>query len=798
MTPDSPVSDIRLISGGGRHAADSPEYELYLVLQGTARLVSGSQRNLLKTQDLFLSAPEDSAVLYPAEGALLVMASLRASFFSAGTVSANAIRCNSAADPSRDYRNLRNLLSTLALSHFQEREGAPYREISLSYAIADCLVREYASEDAGTSEDDRSSARLSVFHRWLEEHYRETVSLKDIAASLYLHPNYLPRWIRLQTGKTFLECLNDVRLRHALHDLETTDLRLTTVASESGLSGSRALNRLVRELFGCSAAEYRERYRSSGDTRTAPSETLRKLALPLLRNQAAGMIAITEELSPKGGNYSFDFSYPSPGTPLRRSWRRIINLGTIPSLSRPGIEDMLRNAKQHVGFRYGRIENILSDDAVPRINSRPEYNFSRFDEAIRLLLSSGYTPYLVLSWRKDYIFVSDQIIYAAQISLGDDTLKDDYPGKLSALIRHAVNTFGLSEVDRWVFEVPFLTDEYLNPDETPAQFGKRLRQTWMVVKQVTPNALVGGGTLNCVNGTEWIREVLACMADEVFSPDFVSISCFPFERKKGPEPGFIYTADPDYIRRNASEVRKILDSNPNYPKKLHISSWGPDIKSGNYLNDSCFQASFVVKNCIDMAGIADAAGFQQLTDAGNEYLDATKILFGGTGLISLSRFRKPGFGAFRIMSQLYKTLIEKDNGMIATKGPQDSCRLILCNYIHPSERFQLYPAVQFDPSDTYSFFDESTMNVSLRFFGMRPGAYKITTIIINREHGSILDEWQRYGMEDHLGAADWDYLSSAMHPLQTAALYRCEEGEMELHYVLQPHEIRLIDIVREL
>ena len=61
----------------------------------------------------------------------------------------------------------------------------------------------------------------------------EKVSLADIAGALYLSETYFSKYIKQKFGMTFVEYLNEIRIRHAVEDLLYTEHSLTRIAMDN-------------------------------------------------------------------------------------------------------------------------------------------------------------------------------------------------------------------------------------------------------------------------------------------------------------------------------------------------------------------------------------------------------------------------------------------------------------------------------------------------------------------------------------------------------------------------------------
>ena len=69
---------------------------------------------------------------------------------------------------------------------------------------------------------------------------------------------------------------------------------------------------------------------------------------------------------------------------------------------------------------------------------------------------------------------------------------------------------------------------------------------------------------------------------------------------------------------------------------------------------------------------------------------------------------------------------------------------------------------------------------------------------LNRENGSLFDEWLRYGIIDELQPHDIHYLEDIVHPQRMVRYHDCEDGTLKLNLQMLPHEVKFLLILREL
>jgi AraC family transcriptional regulator len=109
----------------------------------------------------------------------------------------------------------------------------------------------------------RASARSS-FPAWLPEiirtldaHFDEPLRFDALARDVGLHPVYLSRAFQRYTGRTMLENVRALRLRHARHLLSTSSRTIAAIAADAGFADSSHLCRTFAHLLQITPGAYR-------------------------------------------------------------------------------------------------------------------------------------------------------------------------------------------------------------------------------------------------------------------------------------------------------------------------------------------------------------------------------------------------------------------------------------------------------------------------------------------------------------------------------------------------------------
>jgi AraC-like DNA-binding protein len=92
---------------------------------------------------------------------------------------------------------------------------------------------------------------------YLEEHYKERITLDSLAEQFFISKFYLSRMFKEQFGTTALAYLDQVRITHAKQMLRFSDLTVESIGREVGIDDGAYFNRVFKKVEGVTPGEYR-------------------------------------------------------------------------------------------------------------------------------------------------------------------------------------------------------------------------------------------------------------------------------------------------------------------------------------------------------------------------------------------------------------------------------------------------------------------------------------------------------------------------------------------------------------
>jgi AraC-like DNA-binding protein len=100
--------------------------------------------------------------------------------------------------------------------------------------------------------------RIHEVIAYTDEHYREPISLSDVADHVGLDKKYFCRFFKKHMGMSFLHYLNEIRLAHIYQDIVNTQDPIHEIAEKNGMTNQKLFNHTFKELYGCKPSAVRK------------------------------------------------------------------------------------------------------------------------------------------------------------------------------------------------------------------------------------------------------------------------------------------------------------------------------------------------------------------------------------------------------------------------------------------------------------------------------------------------------------------------------------------------------------
>ncbi|HHW10144.1 MAG TPA: helix-turn-helix domain-containing protein [Firmicutes bacterium] len=107
---------------------------------------------------------------------------------------------------------------------------------------------------------DAPTDTFSTAMKYIEKHYHEAIGVHDVARHVHLHPAYLTRLFKKETGHGVMHHITRIRMLKARDFLVNTTIPIQSLATNLGYTHCNYFARLFRRHYGMSPSEYRRIY----------------------------------------------------------------------------------------------------------------------------------------------------------------------------------------------------------------------------------------------------------------------------------------------------------------------------------------------------------------------------------------------------------------------------------------------------------------------------------------------------------------------------------------------------------
>jgi len=460
--------------------------------------------------------------------------------------------------------------------------------------------------------------------------------------------------------------------------------------------------------------------------------------------------------------------------PLPHFWEHTVGSDHAPVALRADWQAQLRRCHQELGFQHVRFHGLLSDDVGTFIinQDKPLYSFFNADQIFDFLLSIGMRPFVELSFMPTALSSGNKTVFHYR---GNITPPQDYKrwGKLiTTMVRHWVERYGVSEVEKWFFEVWNEPNLKAFWSGTQKDYFKLYRYTVAAIKQIDPSLRVGGPA---TAANAWIEEFLDFCETRKLPVDFVSTHHYPTDAmgQEGDDTSTqLANSQRSILREQAQDAKRRARGKP-----LYYTEWNASSNPRDTLHDESYSAAFVVKTIMEANGLVEGYSFWTFSDIFEENYFPSKPFHGGFGLLSLHGIPKPTYRAFRLLHALGNESLLVD-GLHETVDAWvvrgvNKITVLLTNHALPRHHL-----------------GKERVKIQL---SNAPEAVTAEVQRIDEDHANPRRLWKEMGAPEYLSTAQLDKLQDASQLKREPLDFGYIKGRIELEVMLPANSVAAIE-----
>lgn len=665
--------------------------------------------------------------------------------------------------------------------------------------LLDALDRYYLDSRAECV--NRNDSLTGILH-FIAEHYRDDISLKDIASDAHFTPEYLSRLFKKEMDMTVHQYITDIRVSKAASLLRNTNQSITEIALDVGFGNSNLLISAFRKKYGDTPGKYRNRKPDIQELFDQARERKGSLNFENLFKYSANKEAeddfeiqdVIIDTLKKGKRYD-------------AIWNKVVNVAYANDLLSARIQRQLSMAQEQLKFSYARFLGITSDNMIQYVtdeNGKTVFYFDLIDEAVDFLLSIGLKPHIVLCYTPEIMVKNKVKAYfnAAYVCLPSDLSL--WLQLIQNMLHHFIDRYGAEAVRLWKYElwnhpeVGFIMKMY---DE--AMYYDFFLRTFQTIKAIDEDLMILGPTCP-INSWEFNERFLSFCQEHDCVPDELSYISFNFRNEEDGDKSKlirrmdtlneIISNDSEYLIRQKHRLDNLLEKIGIRDKTVSLVTWNSTSWQRDYVNDTAYKAAFIFRDVWKATGEWDSIAYWFFFDfvTFEEVQPSAEIFHGGFGLITNNGIPKCGFRAMQLLTKAGNSLLLNKDGVAVTR---EKNKIIIFLYHCPryAESYCYQNTENINTMSRYRVFEaEKKLLYRIRLTELESGICTIRTYRINKECGNAYDRWVEMGAPVNPNDEEMDYLIRNSYP-EYHVERMAHEGELEMQVCLEMHTAEMIE-----
>lgn len=160
------------------------------------------------------------------------------------------------------FPKIRNMIIDIGILY---RARSPYYEMKVSAILLNLgsTLLQYCLKEKQLYieyEKTKMIKKVQDSIEYIEQNYRENLSLQNVAEYMYMSPTYFSKKFKHLTGINFYRFLIQCRLKHARDDLLNTEMSMTEIAFQNGFPNVKSFIEQFKKMYKKTPKQYKKDY----------------------------------------------------------------------------------------------------------------------------------------------------------------------------------------------------------------------------------------------------------------------------------------------------------------------------------------------------------------------------------------------------------------------------------------------------------------------------------------------------------------------------------------------------------
>ena len=244
-----------------KHWHDS--VEIFLVFEGEIDFyINTSYYGLSRGKFIIVNSNEVHSIDVPKENFTIVLQIPKDEFEKYKVEEYMLFRHTSEGYKEQDAEFVR-LIRQMYTAYAEKRYGYELDVLSDYYRMMYYLVTKYREENVNKErmKQSRQMQKLVKITSYVEDNFREDVTLERVAGIFGFSPTYLSRIFKKYANVNYKTYILNVRVEYAFKELLNTDKSINKIAENNGFPDGRSFSKAFLARFGISPDKYRKEIR---------------------------------------------------------------------------------------------------------------------------------------------------------------------------------------------------------------------------------------------------------------------------------------------------------------------------------------------------------------------------------------------------------------------------------------------------------------------------------------------------------------------------------------------------------
>ncbi|MFY9608833.1 MAG: beta-xylosidase [Blastocatellia bacterium] len=462
-------------------------------------------------------------------------------------------------------------------------------------------------------------------------------------------------------------------------------------------------------------------------------------------------------------------------TLLKHAWEHTVGSGRALHALRADWQQQLERCHSELGFRYVRFHGLLDDELGTLVIHQDEFLYSFFnaDRIWDFLLSIGMRPFVELSFMPEALASGGEVVFQFRGNVTPPKDYDEWATLIRKLVGHWVERYGLSEVNKWFFEVwnePNLRAFWSGTQE---DYFKLYAHTAQAIKTVASSLQIGGPA-TAMNA--WVEELLDYCEQNALPADFISTHIYPTDPLgfEGANTEQQLSNSPRHLMRDQAKLTRQRSRG----RPVYYTEWNISSNPRDHYHDEPFAAAFATKILMETDEFVDGYSFWTFTDIFDENYFPSMPFHGGFGLLNLYGVPKPIYRAIQLLHHLgtEKLPVEGSHETVDAwvVRKDSSVSIVFTNHAQP--RHEIGP----------QHVDVLLTNAP------QPRTAHIERV--DEDHSNPRARWQEMGEPDYLAPLQVEQLEAASRLVKEPLGWKYENRTVQLDIDLPAHAVAAITL----